>query len=178
MDGYAVNETLPFAPSPFMMLGENFHFPLLALYREKSTLRYESQDVLLKTSSWILEYVLPPLSLLGLGKLEGARAGVDAVFFNCISLGAHPAYNDGYSLSTLGLIDFGGDDANSTYGLWEIQSQESFLAHPVIVFRFTTTEKSGFSTDYPSVPFEGVDAEIEINPEDPLLVIEQSMEVL
>jgi hypothetical protein len=76
-----------------------------------------------------------------------------------VSKGRHATFNDGYSLSAIGISDI--QILQAAYGDWEIPEGDSFLFHPTLSVELLTKEITGFSSDAPSVPFEGADVEVQ-----------------
>lgn len=154
-----VQETIPLEPSKFLALGQNFEFPLLALYRTKSKKTQYTLSEFKMVSDFTLDYILPPLSLQGVGKLDGTKNAVQTVLSTALNTMKHPSFNDGYSLENFGVGDL--LELEFTPGSWAALSEDSALIHPTLQVKFQIEEEIGFSDFSPaSVPFEGTDLEI------------------
>jgi len=153
ISGSVVKTAIGFDPVPALSLEINFGFPLLAVFEESSKMESLSLETDTLIRKWKLTYVLPPLTALGVGKLEDVRSAVSKVIAHVFMRGSHRAYNDGYSLSDLGIISL--DNYKSENGRWEIQNEESLTIQSVLNVTFETTEIINLGNDIGDL-FDGV----------------------
>lgn len=115
-------------PAPFLTSdATDLHFPLLALYRQRSSSKYTTMVYAHRKATWELRYVLPAMSFLQAQKLEPILVAIEKAIDSAIENGFHPQYtppaSQAFGQSALGV------QAWKLAGLEEIDSSDGAWSH-------------------------------------------------
>gem|GEM_PF-2976858 len=161
----AVQQVVPYDPQPYLTQNQ-FRFPLLAVYRQKSKYDWRAQSWMRDSALWVVEYMLPPLTPGQVERLRPFLHSVEIVLLNRIENMFDPSYQAGLKVwQAAGLEEIRLEE--STQGAY---SDGGSLVFPSIKMFLTVKERDMPPAAGTFQALIGVDNEIDLaSPNDPQL---------
>lgn len=143
-------------PFHLLNLNKNVNFPILNFERISSNITNASNQILKKTDTCELTYVLPAMSIVNLSRFHPFLNALNSIIPMCLKLNNHPdypvttgsvcEYNGPYNMkSAFGTLNIAGDDKNF---------------YPALKLTYETVSTIKFdANEYSSIPYEGSDGD-------------------
>lgn len=139
-DGYMVASAVSFPVAPTLQ-AQDYKFPLLSVYRLKRTFEQHSSMKVVIKSDYVINYILPPLSVFQYNTLYKYLQAVSDTLVQRTWQGYDPAYNGGeqvWKTANIAYATLEGDEYGSFLG------QDGKTEFPSIRLNMSVMEESQF----------------------------------